>query len=392
LLSVANPIDLSTLSTNLRRLRADRKLNQTQVAEAAGLSRMGYLNIENGEVAPRVDSLMRIAGALDVKLEELLTPVRALHSVRFRAQKKMTSREDLLVKVARWLDDYKELEAIVEDTPAYAFAPLAEELERLPRKKRSTEGAALARTAVGLKPEALIGDICGLLEDHGVKVFTQELASEGFFGLSIAEPDGRRAIVVNTWDRISVERWIFTAVHELAHLLFHHSAFDVAQTDEDADQEHEADLFASHFLVPEERFHEEWQKACGLGFVERVLTVKRIFRVSWKTVVYRVAATSPEPSKVWAHFYGDYKRRFDKPLRAVEEPGGLAKEDFHSVRPAARAADEPDHLLPRDFVEDRRARLVRKAIEGELISLGRGAEILGLDLKEMRRLVVSWRA
>ncbi len=95
---------------------------------------------------------------------------------------------------------------------------------------------------------------------------------------------------------------------------------------------------------------------------------------------------------VWAHFYGDYKRRIGKPLRAVEEPGGLAKEEFHSIRPAARVADEPDHLLPRDFVEDRRARLVRKAIEGQLISLGRGGEILDLDLKEMRRLVISWQA
>ena len=132
--------------------------------------------------------------------------MRALHSVRFRAQKKMTSREDLLVKVARWLDDYKDLEATVEDTPVYAFTPLAGELARLPKKDRATKGAALARKAVGLEPEALIGDICGLLEDHGVKVFTPELASEGFFGLSIAESDGGRAIVVNTWDRISVER------------------------------------------------------------------------------------------------------------------------------------------------------------------------------------------
>ena len=35
-------------------------MSQAEVAEAAGLSRMGYSNIESGEVTPRVDSLARI--------------------------------------------------------------------------------------------------------------------------------------------------------------------------------------------------------------------------------------------------------------------------------------------------------------------------------------------
>ena len=80
-----------------------------------------------------------------------------------------------------------------------------------------------------------------------------------------------------------------------------------------------------------------------------------------------------------------------KSLRAVEEPGGLSPDEFHSVRPAPRVADEPEHLLARDFVEDRLHRLVRLAVEKELISLGRAAEILDLELKDMRSLANSWQ-
>src|SRR4051794_7616528 len=96
-------MDPSPLGANLRRLRSARNLSQTQLAESSGLSREGYRRIEEGTVEPRADSLMRIAEALEVRLDELLVPVRQLNAVRFRALKKMNSREDLLASVARWL-------------------------------------------------------------------------------------------------------------------------------------------------------------------------------------------------------------------------------------------------------------------------------------------------
>jgi Zn-dependent peptidase ImmA (M78 family)/DNA-binding XRE family transcriptional regulator len=383
-------MDLSVLSANLRRLRAAKNLSQTQVAEAAGLSRMGYVNIENGEVSPRVDTLTRMATTLDVRVEELLHPVRVLKRVRFRAKKKMTTREDLIVRVARFLDDYNELEEIVGERAPFRFGELADELEALPRAGRPLAAAARARAVLGLNADDLVDDICSLLEDNGIKVFTPEIASDSFFGLSVAAADGGPAVVVNTWDRIAVERWIFTAAHELGHLLLHLRAYDVEQTNEDEREEEEADLFAASFLMPESRFQAEWKKAAGIGFVDRVLKIKRLFHVSWKTVLYRVADESPEPRDVWKQFFGDYKRQYGQSLKPFEELEGLSREDFRP-RPAARAGDEPDHLLPRDFVEDRRKRLVREAIEKELLSMGRAAEILELSLKDMRALAVSWR-
>src|SRR5207245_1218913 len=120
----------------------------------------------------------------------------------------------------------------------------------------------------------------------GVKVCAMRIASDAFFGLSVAKSDGGPAIAVNVWDRISVERWIFTAAHELGHLLLHFSAYDVARTAEDKSEENEANQFASHFLMPDDVFRSEWDEARGHGLVDRVFKVKRIFHVSYRTVLY----------------------------------------------------------------------------------------------------------
>ena len=85
--------------------------------------------------------------------------------------------------------------------------------------------AQAARRSVGLGPEEPVRDVCRLLEDNGVKLLLLETNQDSFFGLSVGMRDGGPAVVVNTWDRISVERWIFTAAHELGHLLLHPSEY-----------------------------------------------------------------------------------------------------------------------------------------------------------------------
>lgn len=383
-------MDLSVLCANLRRLRTAKGLSQGDLADAAQLSRVGYRNIESGGSAPRVDSLMRLASALGVRLEELLAPVRTLHGVRFRAQKKMTTRGELLADVARWIDDYSELEGLLKARLPFKLEAVRKKLGGMRSgEARALKAAALARDAIEIDNE-IIRDICGLLEDNGVKVFTPKLASEGFFGLSVSEADGGPAIVVNTWERLSVERWIFTAAHELGHLLLHLDAYDVTKADEEPGQEKEADTFASHFLMPDALFKKEFAEARGLPLVKLVFKLKRIFRVSWKSVLYRIASQSPDGAKLWPRFQWEYKSLTGRTLGKADEPDALVAEDFRSVRPSAKVADEPEHLVEGDFMEDRLSRLVRKAVEDEEISLGRAAEILRIGLEDMRELSNSW--
>jgi Zn-dependent peptidase ImmA (M78 family)/DNA-binding XRE family transcriptional regulator len=382
-------MDLTILSGNLRRIRSAKGKSQGEVAEAAGLSRVGYRNIESGASAPRVDTLMRIAGALDVRLEELLAPVRTLTAVRFRAQKKMTTRGELLADVARWLDDYNEIEGLLGARERFKFASVTDKLKAVPNAERPKKAAELARAVSGQRGP--IRDICGVLEKNGVKVFTPKLASEGFFGLSVAARDGGPAVVVNVWERLSVERWIFTAAHELGHLLLHFDAYDVTQTEEDLSQEKEADTFASHFLMPEDLFDSALREARGLPLVRAVFKLKRIFGTSWQSVLYRIASKSPDGGKLWGRFQWEFKEQTGHTLLKTDEPDGLAAGEFRG-QPSAKVADEPEHLVEGDFIEERLHRLVRQAVEEDEISLSRAAEILGMDIESMRKLSNSWIA
>lgn len=56
----------------IARLRAERKMSQRELAEAAGITEQALSRIENGLRAPRVDTVRRLAEALRVALGDVL--------------------------------------------------------------------------------------------------------------------------------------------------------------------------------------------------------------------------------------------------------------------------------------------------------------------------------
>ncbi len=132
---------------NLRRIRTARGLSQVDMAEKAKLSRIGYRNIEAGESEPRVETLNAIAKALDVSLEQLLVPVRPLTKVRFRAQKKLHSRDEVLANVARQLDQYAQLEELLDERKVPAFDKVRKKVSGLRGEQRAMQWPPLASLA-----------------------------------------------------------------------------------------------------------------------------------------------------------------------------------------------------------------------------------------------------
>jgi len=366
-------MSLQILAQNIRRLRTAKRFSQKALAEAAGLSLPAVKNLELAKNEPRMRTVQAIARALDVKLQELFQPVRQLQTVRFRSAKRMQNRENILAEVSRWLDDFNYLEDALNRRARFKLEGVWEECS----KDNIVEAAALCRKKLRLKSIEPIYDICGLLEDAGVKVRQLSMASDSFFGLSIAGNDGGPAIVVNAWERIPVERRIFSAAHELGHLMLHRDAFDVSQTEENKIEENEANLFAGHFLMPDEGFFKEWNEASGLHPVDRVFKVKRIFRVSYKTVLFRLTEHGIADRSIWMRFNQAYQRRFNRKLSFKEEPMAID-------------STEPFGLKPFDFQEDRFSRLVREAVEKDKISLSRGAEMLGIGIEDMQDILRNW--
>jgi Zn-dependent peptidase ImmA (M78 family)/DNA-binding XRE family transcriptional regulator len=378
-----------TIGTNLRRLRTARGVTQEDLAEAAGITRVAYRNVETGASLPRTETLQALARALEVGIQDLVTPVAELRHVRFRSFRRLNTRDQILIDVGRRLGDFNNLENLLGDRIEYALRAftrdLGKESESDPEKV-----AAEVRERFGLGSDEPVRDLCGLLESRGIKVLPLRIASDAFFGLSVAEADGGPAVAVNIWDRISVERWIFTAAHELGHLVLHLEDYQVDCKAEEEKQEKEANLFASHFLMPPEVFRKEWNETYGMPFVDRVFKVKRMFRVSYRTVLYRLGETGAVGPEIWQRFQGEYKRRFGRTLLKDDEPAALAADAFRASFPESSRAGEPEDLSPADFMEDRLLRLVRRAVETEAITLSRGAEILGLSTVEMRQLSASW--
>ncbi len=140
--------------------------------------------------------------------------------------------------------------------------------------------------------------------------------------------------------------------------------------------------------MPKSLFEKEWEETRGMAFVDRVLKVKRIFRISYKTVLYRLAPGYKE--NIWRRFQQEYKHKYGKFLLQQDEPEALAEDSFQASLPEYRSAGEPEHLSRHDFCQGRLLRLVRQAIEEEKISQTRAAEILALSLNEIRKLTASW--
>ncbi len=368
-------MNLQVLSKNVRRLRTAKRFSQRALADTAGLSLPAIKNLELAKSEPRMRTMQAIAKALNVKIHELFQPVRELRTVRFRSAKRMQNRENVLAEVARWLDDFNYLENSLKNEKPFRLNPARAHCSR----GRLAEAAGLCRKKLGLKPTEPIHDICGLLEHAGVKVFPVPMASDSFFGLSVGEEDGGPAVVVNVWERISVERRIFSAAHELGHLMLHPDAYDVSQVEESKEEEHEADRFAGHFLMPNEGFRKEYDEAAGLHFVDRAFKVKRIFRVSYKTVLSRLIEYGDADSSIWKKFNIAYQRRFNRRLFFKEEPMGMD-------------TAEPFGMQRFDFFEDRFSRLTREAVEKDKISLSRGAEMLRIGIEEMQELLKDWEA
>ena len=368
-------VNTKIISANLKRFRLLKNTTQEDLAKKAGISLAGYRNFESGRTIPKITILMEIAKAMGLTLENLVTEIQIPTKIRFRCQRSLKTRDQILIEVIKKLNNFNYLENILKVKKSFKY-----ESSFVDPIKAANE----MRKEADLKLKEPIMDICGLIEEKfSIKIIPIVVNSNLFFGLSIGEEDGGPAIVVNIWERIPVERWIFTVAHEFGHIILHKNSFNVNATEEIKTQEDEANKFASYFLMPDELFNDEWQKTEGLSFLDRVFKLKRICRVSYKTVLYRLQEKYMEKYpdvNIWKEFNLHYKHQYNLFLPHSEEP--LPLENW--------AANEPKRLDNADFSEDRLAYLVKKALLKEHITRSRAAEILGISNEEISQRVKEW--
>jgi len=356
-------------------------LTQAELAEKSKVPRATITQIETGRFKPSTEALQGLAKAFGIGVLDLLTPPHfKIQNVRFRSPKPLKSRNELLAQITRDLQTYSELEELVGQKNDLK---LIDDLSSQITNASSHEKAALIiRKALGVDSadqQQLIRDLPGLLEERAkLKILRVNLANADFFGLSVRDAEIGPAIAVNSWDRISIERQLFTLAHEFGHLLLHKDDYNPEEKAEEAKKEGEADNFAGYFLMPTKLFELEYNDAAGLSLFDRVLKLKKIFHVSYKAVLYRLARHYGKKD-IWVKFQMECKRNIGRTLSPKEELFPCSK----------TRSEEFEELKAHDFFPDRKNRLVIKALEMDRISVSRAAEILDMDLGDFRELYRS---
>ncbi|MGN0005478.1 MAG: helix-turn-helix domain-containing protein [Candidatus Gastranaerophilaceae bacterium] len=373
------------VAQNLIKLRVTNKYTQEYVAEKSGISLLAYRNIESGKSKPNLSTLEKIARVYDIDVANLLNETQLqISKIRFRAleKKNIRKREDIIYEISLWIEKYNELVKKLELHSNFGY--------RLANIENTTDDpiimARKAREALDLKNDETVMDICNLIEfKAGIKIMAKQFNSDSFFGLSAEDIDGGKVIVVNTWDRISVERRIFSVAHELGHILMHFGNVQNNLITEDSKEEKEANTFAAHFLMPNSDFISAWNKSANCDFVDRVIRVKQIFRVSYQVVLYRLSEYIKENNidfNVWKTFAILYRKKYGVKINWEKEVASNLDENSRELRA----------LSNQFYSSGRLAELVKKAVDVNKISQVDAANILNLDEKVISDFQKSWQS
>ena len=323
------------VAQNLIKLRVAKKFTQEALAEKAGISLLAYRNMESGKSEPSINSLTKIAEVYQIDIGEFFQKYQSqILKVRFRAleKKNIRKREEIIYEVDAWLKKYNKLISDLNLTDEYKYKLKYLETETT----NPIQMAKIAREAFGLQTQETVKDICNLIEFRaGIKILAKQFNSDSFFGLSLEDINQGKVIVVNTWDRISVERRIFSIAHELGHILLHFNSVQNNLTSEDKTEEKEANQFASHFLMPQEDFIKVWNSSANNDFVDRVIRVKQIFRVSYQVVLYRLSEYVKENDinfDVWKFFNISYMRKYKVKIDRTKELNSVLDTNSRELR------------------------------------------------------------
>jgi Zn-dependent peptidase ImmA (M78 family)/transcriptional regulator with XRE-family HTH domain len=360
----------------IRKQREAMQMTVAQLARRVGVSRNTITNYEAGKTEPSASDLVRLSGALGCAISDLLhegtePPPR----FAFRAHAPLKRDPAITVAARKYLRAYDEIEEIMNSR-------LCGKLRRFvcdsdgPLTDREIEMAAdTLRQTSGLHdtgPE----NIASVLEGLGVRTLFFDHDGKGLEGLSTIQ--GEMILVMLRNRKKVVERTIFSAAHELGHLVLHPQLFTSDGDDSTVDgkrYEQEANKFAGNFLVPSDEIVRIWreERLSKLSLFNALILLKRVFHVSFHCLYYRVTELKLHAAVDRAVFTNEIKQRL-----------GI-------VGPAKMEDLEPDPLKPDVlYTTNRFSRLVRSAFLQELIGISKVAEMFQVTVDRAREITTDW--
>jgi len=333
------------IGARVKAARQAARMSQRSLADEADVSAMAISKYERDLDVPGSAVLIRLARALDVKVEYFLRPVTvSLTAPAFRRRSSLPIKEEraIVAEVQEWLERYLDVESLFGDVAAFAWPS---DRNRCVGSVEEAERVALELRAawdLGLGP---IDNLVELLEDHGIKVGLVE-AHDDFDALTLWANEAIPVIVVK--ESVPGDRQRHNLAHELGHLIL--------EAGRDVDLEKAAYRFAGAFLVPEQvARYELGEHRHALGLHELHL-LKHKYGLSMQAWVYRARDLGIISERCAANLFKEFSKR-----------GWRRHEPGKAVPP-----EETGRLK----------RLVLRALAEDLISESRAAELLGVSLKQ----------
>ena len=254
--------------------RKRRRLTAKALAEITGLAMDTISRLENGKNKPDDLTVARLAHSLDFPVEFFSCPDPHgidTGAVSFRSFSKMSARERDAAISAGSLG--LQLNAWVEERFGLPPANLID----LSYEAHPEVAAYLVRQHWGLG-EKPIGNMLGLLETHGVRVFSLSENTAAVNAFSFWQ-DGKPFMFLNSFK--TAESSIFDTAHELGHLIMHKHG----DPKDSRSEEREANMFASAFLMPENDVKSRVPQPVSIDIV---LKAKSRWRVSAMAMAHRL--------------------------------------------------------------------------------------------------------
>ncbi|MCD5408106.1 XRE family transcriptional regulator, partial [Candidatus Bipolaricaulota bacterium] len=337
----------------IKQARFLRRMSQRDLAAKVGVSATAISKYEKGLITPSSRILLKLARALDVRVEFFLRPalVKTIEPA-FRKRQAFPRKEEkaLLAHIRDWIERYLGVELILSGRPKVFEYP-----QGFPRPIRTwgqVEQAALdLREAweLGIDP---IENLTQLLEDRGIKVGA--LSSEEAFDACtfVVTAEGEIPVIV-VKRGLPGDRTRFNLAHELGHLLL--------RPDGNLSPEKVAHRFAGAFLAPKPAVLFELGEHRNVLSLYELHLLKHKYGLSMQAWIFRARDLGIISESLFRSLNKDFRAR------------GWHREEPGDPYP-------PEHPV-------RFERLVVQALNEELISKKRAEELLGRSFEDFAKEV-----
>jgi Zn-dependent peptidase ImmA (M78 family)/transcriptional regulator with XRE-family HTH domain len=352
----------------LKAFREQAGLSQQQLGESISVTRQTIAAWETGERTPTLANLTKIAKALGIAVDLLLPeqPTQDANAdigLLFRADQPGALTPALRQQLTQKALDYAAIERLLNEVPALPEQrPLQGYDEYLVE-----EVAQDVRSWLGVSELTPLGDVFFLLESKGLKVITASLP-EDVSGFSAYTDSLGAVLFVNASH--PTERQFHTALHELAHLIFHRQDYrkpfePLSKTLKKDPREKAADHLSGAIALSGPILRKELHGYRNRWLPEPLLAdIKRRYAVSLRAVLYRTAQlgliTKTQMGQQMGWLNKKYGRRDEAPK------------------------------LPQPSTLTRLQRLTFRALVQEDITTSRAAEVLGWPLHTVRTQLKNW--